>query len=150
MHYGPVKQLHWAPNLPILLSVNCNELAWWNIGFLENDRNKFRRSRLGSNRFSKNLDFSENAGSSLETASSSNFLSESFQEKNEKLNYNVAEYWKKKRTKYGSERPALLNVISLPSYSTDIVKICVSKDFSKFLTVDINQMVNDYTLLEYA
>ncbi|XP_057324435.1 apoptotic protease-activating factor 1-like isoform X2 [Microplitis mediator] len=50
LHCNSILQLQWAPlsvGTSILLSINCDELAWWNIALLENKTKKPKRSRTG-------------------------------------------------------------------------------------------------------
>lgn len=51
LHCNSILQLQWAPlsiGTSILLSINCDELAWWNIALLENKtKKKPKRSRTG-------------------------------------------------------------------------------------------------------
>lgn len=50
LHQNSILQLHWAPSTvgaPILLSINCDELAWWNVALMENTKKKVKRSRTG-------------------------------------------------------------------------------------------------------
>ncbi|KAH0540718.1 uncharacterized protein LOC123275535 isoform X1 [Cotesia glomerata] len=51
LHQNSILQLHWAPSIvgaPILLSINCDELAWWNVALMDdNSKKKIKRSRTG-------------------------------------------------------------------------------------------------------
>ncbi|XP_074095063.1 uncharacterized protein LOC141524845 isoform X2 [Cotesia typhae] len=50
LHQNSILQLHWAPSTvgaPILLSINCDELAWWNVALMEDPKKKVKRSRTG-------------------------------------------------------------------------------------------------------
>lgn len=154
LHCGPVRQLIWAPNsidAPILLTVNCNELAWWNIGYLIDEKNAFRRSRMGSSRRASTPRSGPSPRASIELNSnqSSGPPVQQDQQKRVSEEYNASSFWKLKQAKIASEKAALLTVVQLPVSSTDDGNIFVSDDFSKFLTVDINGKVSKCLLYEY-
>ncbi|XP_012277489.1 apoptotic protease-activating factor 1 isoform X2 [Orussus abietinus] len=163
LHSSAVTQLLWAPSiidLPILLSVSCDDLAWWNISLLDVNSRTKKRSRMGISHSisspeinvsslpsslpcSKSTDFgpsttqqaeasSINGASSMKGASSSN-----------KGNHLL--FWKVKKSR-DPKKPALLGVVQLPgSYSP---KICASDDFSKFLVIDVHGSIHSYKLFE--
>ncbi|XP_058791268.1 apoptotic protease-activating factor 1-like isoform X2 [Phymastichus coffea] len=136
LHCCPVSQLNWSPSsisVPILLSVNCDELAWWNVSMLHSiDKTQNRRSRMGFSRSINNLNMDM----------SQTRMSQSV--KRSKLQINVDEFWSRKLAK--SNRPAMLGCVQLPSTCTGKVKVCVSEDFSKFLTIDIHGTVSNFTI----
>jgi hypothetical protein len=151
LHCSTVGQLHWSPvsiGVPVLLSVNCDELAWWNVAFLKSpDRSQNRRSRMGFSRSisSPNVGISPRSSCKIPSSQSAELSAAEVKASTPALK--VDEYWGRKLAKCGnSERPALLGCVQLPSSCTDKVSTCVSDDFSKFLTVDIHGTVSNYTL----
>ncbi|OXU28229.1 hypothetical protein TSAR_009640 [Trichomalopsis sarcophagae] len=144
LHCSTVCQLHWSPitiNVPILLSVGCDELAWWNVSFLKTpDRSQNRRSRMG---------FSRSVSSPIVGMSprSSYRLPNSPMAPPTSPSVNVNEFWSRKLQKTSdADRPALLCCIQLPATCAGPTKVCVSDDFAKFLTVDIHGTVSNYTI----
>lgn len=144
LHCSTACELHWSPitiNAPILLSVSCDELAWWNMSFLKTpDRSQNRRSRMG---------FSRSASSPVVGMSprSSYRLPNSPTAPPTSPSLNVNEFWSRKLQKTGdAERPALLCCIQLPATCAGPTHVCVSDDFAKFLTVDIHGTVSNYTI----
>lgn len=55
-------------------------------------------------------------------------------------------FWKSKEGK-DPKRPALLAVVELPS--NFLTKVCISTDFTKFVTVDIYGSISTFTLCGY-
>lgn len=149
LHSGTINQLHWAPlgiSAPILLSVNCDELAWWNIAFLKSDKAMNRRSRMGIVRSNSN----PNGGTSVRISNSLSADLQTFNLGDESClingNYHkVDNYWSKQEGK-DPKRPALLGVVQLPPSCSGKVNVCVSSDFAKFLTADVHGVVSNYTL----
>ena len=54
---------------------------------------------------------------------------------------NSSKYWKSKEGK-DPEKPALLAVVELPS--NFLAKVCISTDFTKFVTVDIYGSISTF------
>ncbi|KAI4502395.1 hypothetical protein M0802_002307 [Mischocyttarus mexicanus] len=156
-HTSAITQLNWAPTtteVPLLLSLNGDELAWWNVQLANNSTHRKRRSRYGIVRSistpstSAHSDFSyynDVDVSSLHISNSSNGILEKYEELN-KIE-DLSSYWKSKVGRDG-KRPELLGAIELPpSY---IPKVCISADFSKFVTVDIYGSVSTFKLFDYS
>lgn len=145
LHNCTINQLHWSPisiSTPILLSVNCDELAWWNIAFLQlHNKNQNRRSRMGFSR-SPNVSLSPRSSfSSMFVCQNTEILEQ------EIINPNIDDYWTHKLTKNDdTTRPGLLGCVQLSPSCTGQIKVCVSDDFSKFLTVDIHGAIITYSL----
>lgn len=148
-HNNPIKQLSWGPTAleaPILLSLADDELAWWNVSLQNDNTNtKKRRTRMGIGRStslfvantsttqkmpnSQSLDAGMsrlNAGSSAGTANGTNHM---------------RIQWKNKVGK-DPEMPALLAAVELPQCRA--AKVCISPDFTKFVTVDIYGSVSTF------
>ena len=156
-HCNPVTELHWAPaaiKVPILLSVNTDDLAWWNVSPVINKVNR-RRSRMGrsismqnvpSPRSSFRFKNSQSIESKLSTVTNgtngtngiNGFTNGQSTNGNgtdtEKADL-VEFFWQTKITK---DQSGLLCLVPLPSNNA---KVCVSEDFKKFLTVDNNDDV---------
>lgn len=157
-HTSAITQLNWGPataEVPLLLSVNVDELAWWNVQLNNNGTQQQRRSRKGilhsistpsvstDSNFLLPEYFSTDARIPL-----SNSSIEIFQ-KNEASNQigNTSSYWKYKVGRDG-KKPALLRALELPP--SCIPKVCISADFSKFVTVDIYGSVSTFKLFAYS
>ncbi|KZC07642.1 PREDICTED: apoptotic protease-activating factor 1 [Dufourea novaeangliae] len=155
-HTTSVYQLCWAPSpidAPILLSVNSDELAWWNISLATQATKQKKRLRFKMNRSASSPLVSENATNNLHMSTSqsadSNIYSAQRQiEGNSTTNgvYNVSNFWKFKEGK-DPNQPALLGVAELPS--NFLAKVCISTDFTKFVTVDIYGSISTFTVCGY-
>lgn len=146
LHCNTVCQLHWSPisiSAPILLSVSCDELAWWNVSFLKPpDRNQNRRSRMGLSRSVSSPIIGMSPRSSYRLPNSPSVPPTL-------PSINVNEYWSQKLPRTdNAERPALLGCVQLPSTCAGPISVCVSNDFAKFLTVDIHGTVSNYTIFQ--
>ncbi|XP_014606549.1 PREDICTED: apoptotic protease-activating factor 1 isoform X2 [Polistes canadensis] len=151
-HTSAITQLNWAPvttEAPLLLSLNGDELAWWNVQLTDHSTQQIRRSRYGLVRSistpsastfnNNNIDVS-----SLHISNSSTGILEKYEELN-KTEY-LSSYWKCKVGRDG-KKPELLGALELtPSC---IPKVCISADFSKFVTVDIYGSVSTFKLFDY-
>lgn len=158
-HTNAITQLNWGPStaeVPLLLSVNRDELAWWNVQLDNCGTQKKYQSRKGiirsistpivststDSRFS--LPNSYSADISNLSHSLSNSLIQTLQDGK---TANTSLYWKNKVGK-DSNNPALLCVLQLPT--SCIPKVCISTDFSKFITVDIYGSVSTFKLFGYS
>ncbi|XP_015609645.1 apoptotic protease-activating factor 1 isoform X2 [Cephus cinctus] len=165
LHNNAISQLYWAPGTidePILLSVNRDELAWWNLRLL-NQPKVIKRSRKGIVQSNSNPNMSTSPRSSwgIQPSHSADFtpynqieqqkLEASKSESSSTIvkngnSHDVNKYWKCKKARC-LNRPALLGVITLsPNY---IDKVCVSSDFSNFLMLDTHGMVSNFSLFNY-
>ena len=153
-HCNAVSQLHWSPisiQSPILLSVNSDELAWWNITPLIAEKKEFRRSRRGMRRSSSSPGFiapSNNRMTVSQSADSklSNDLNGSTMMRNGRASHDGSAFWKNKTAKH-ENRKALLAVVPLPPNCNS--KVCVSSDITKILTVDVHGCVKNFKLFNY-
>ncbi|XP_043496185.1 apoptotic protease-activating factor 1 isoform X3 [Polistes fuscatus] len=157
-HTSAITQLNWAPvttEVPLLLSLNGDELAWWNVQLSDHSTQQKRRSRYGlvrsistpsASTHSDFLSFNNNDidVSSLHVSNSSSGILEKSKELSE--TENLSSYWKCKVGRDG-KKPELLGALELtPSC---IPKVCISADFSKFVTVDIYGSVSTFKLFDY-
>ncbi|XP_029154798.1 uncharacterized protein LOC114927905 isoform X2 [Nylanderia fulva] len=153
-HKDPITQLFWAPtsiDVPILLSVTNNELAWWNIALIKNKNT--RRSRMGIKHSMSTPSFGQNAfnrdtripnSQSLDTSVSSLQINDALDTDN--TANTVSKYWTNKIGR-DPEVPELLAVIELPPNPN--TKLHVSTDFTKFVTVDMYGSINTFKLIDY-
>ncbi|KAK0169016.1 hypothetical protein PV327_002765 [Microctonus hyperodae] len=156
LHCNSVRQLHWAPaaiGIPILFSVNCDELAVWNVTLIINNEKKNKRSRMGMTR-SATTSFSNRnlpVCSQMSTSQTANanlssltVRHENDQNGNSSTNYidEIRKFWSSKIPK-DPHFPALLGMISLPLSCN--AKVSVSKDCNKFLSVDVHGSINNFT-----
>ncbi|XP_015189029.1 PREDICTED: apoptotic protease-activating factor 1 isoform X2 [Polistes dominula] len=158
-HTSAITQLNWAPvttEIPLLMSLNGDELAWWNVQLTDCSTLKKRRSRYGLVRStstpstSTHSDFSSFNNndvdiSSLHVSNSSTGILEKYDEELNKCE-DLTSYWKCKVGR-NSKKPELLGSLELPP--SCIPKVCISPDFSKFVTVDIYGSVSTFKLFEY-
>uniref|UniRef100_A0A0C9RL69 Apaf1_1 protein n=2 Tax=Fopius arisanus TaxID=64838 RepID=A0A0C9RL69_9HYME len=157
LHCYPVLQLHWAPEsigAPILLSVNCEDMAWWNISLLQEDKKLNRPSRAGIPRSSTTPTFGISPRGSMRLSASQSAAAD-LSKLTEKLEKNASnenndsdeektrQFWCSKVTK-DQNNPGLLRLIQLPHSCRP--KVCVSCDFKKFLLVDSHGSINTYKL----
>ncbi|XP_017794472.1 PREDICTED: LOW QUALITY PROTEIN: apoptotic protease-activating factor 1 [Habropoda laboriosa] len=154
-HTSSITQLHWAPStveIPILLSVSSGELVWWNIT-LAIYLSKPKRIRHIMNRsFSTpSVDGKVYVNSHISASQSvdSHMCDMQHQLEDNTLTNdvpNLSKFWRSKESK-DPRHSALLAVVELPSnYFT---KVCISADFTKFVTVDIYGSISTFTLCEY-
>ncbi|XP_034944735.1 uncharacterized protein Dark [Chelonus insularis] len=165
LHKSPILQLHWAPSnigVPILLSINCDELAWWKADLIINKANeKKRRSRMGMTR-SATIPPSSSSGSlkSLSLDLLPNFrdidspdgtMNVSLEENSnnhDSIDKKAYEFWSSKKVLYDNKWPGLLGLVQLHPHGRG-AKICVSSDFRKFLSVDTQGSINKLTLFQF-
>lgn len=150
-HTNSVSQLCWAPSeidVPILLSVNSDELVWWNIALAMYVSKPKRRLRI--NRSISTPAMNNNATFSLHMSASQSATSDicSMQRQQQDMGitngvHKLSKFWKSKEGKDNTQ-PALLAVVELPS--NFLAKVCISTDFTKFVTVDIYGSVSTFTL----
>ncbi|XP_054000407.1 apoptotic protease-activating factor 1 isoform X1 [Hylaeus anthracinus] len=155
-HTTAVTQLYWAPSIidvPVLLSVNSDEVVWWNIALTirTHKQQKRLRSKIKHSISSPAVCQSANVGLHMSTSCSvdSNMYSMQPQvEDNTTMNgvHKLSKYWKFIEGK-NPQQPALLAVVELPS--NFLAKICISTDFTKFVTVDIYGSISTFTLCGY-
>ncbi|XP_076641925.1 apoptosome protein Dark isoform X2 [Halictus rubicundus] len=156
-HTTPITQLYWAPSavdLPVLLSVNSDELVWWNITLdTHGDKQTKRRKQKLRPSCSFTLDnkrSTNNLYMSSSQSADSNFYSAQQQlEDNTTTNgvSNVSKYWKLKEGK-DTKQPALLAAVELAS--NFLAKVCVSPDFTKFVTVDMYGSISTFSIHGYT
>lgn len=148
MSWGPT-----ALDAPILLSLANDELAWWNVALCLKDElnEKPKRSRR-SITCSKSTPSCNVCADTLSTQQIPNSRSldsnvsnlqhdtESNASTSNGVNYTHIN-WK---TKMGKDcnKPALLAAVELPQCRT--AKVCISPDFTKFVTVDIYGAVSTF------
>lgn len=149
-HCNPVCELHWAPTaikVPILLSANTDDLIWWSVSPVTDEVNR-RRSRMGRSQSpSPQSSFRIKTNQSNESQLSilTNFANVTDKDSSSTSDNQTAqktattEFWQSKAVK--RNQSALLTLIPLPS---GIANICVSKDFKKFLTLDIDGHITTF------
>lgn len=172
LHCNAIRQLCWAPlsvDQPILLSLTCDEMAWWNISFMKDVKQINRKSRYGplsrsvttptmgmSPRSSMRLPKSQTTDLSkltlqLEKLENDNHhYNEDDNNNNDNNNNNKnivlldnsSEFWKSKQPR--DNKRSLLGLTQLPQSS--LAKVCVSNDFKKFLLVDAYGSINTFGL----
>ncbi|XP_046825757.1 apoptotic protease-activating factor 1 isoform X2 [Vespa crabro] len=157
-HTSAITQLNWGPataEVPLLLSVNVDELAWWNVQLNNHGTQKQRQSRKGFLHSISTPSVSTDSNFLLPECFStdtciplSNSSIEIFQI-NEDSNQigNTSSYWKYKVGRDG-KKTELLRALELPP--SCIPKVCISADFSKFVTVDIYGSVSTFKLFAYS
>nr|XP_033321533.1 apoptotic protease-activating factor 1 isoform X1 [Megalopta genalis]XP_033321534.1 apoptotic protease-activating factor 1 isoform X1 [Megalopta genalis] len=159
-HTTPITQLYWAPsaiNVPILLSVNSDELVWWNIALdTHKDKQNTRRHENMRRSTSFTLDNRSSINHSHMSSSQSADLNiysaqRPLEDIHETLTITngvstVSKYWKLKEGK-DPKQPALLAVVELPS--NFLAKVCVSTDFTKFVTVDMYGSISTFSIYGY-
>lgn len=155
-HTNPILQLYWAPaiiNVPILLSSTSDELAWWNVSLAKNNmrrnqKNIKHKSRMGHSistpSFNTNAFLHSQMSSSRSVGSGVSNLQD--ETSNAASNISINRYWKNKIGK-DSEIPELLSVVESPPSRN--AKVCISPDFTKFVTVDMYGSVNTFKLIDY-
>ncbi|KAK0174087.1 hypothetical protein PV328_007201 [Microctonus aethiopoides] len=160
LHCNSVRQLHWVPaaiGIPILFSINCDELAVWNVALMKNDKKKDKPSRMGmtrsattsfSNRIlpvSSQMTTSQTANANL---SSLTLRHENDQNGNSSTSYidKIRKFWSSKIPK-DPNFPGLLGMISLPLSCN--AKVSVSNDCNKFLSVDVHGSINNFTFFNF-
>lgn len=147
--------MYWAPaaiNVPILLSLTSDELAWWNVTLAKNNmrkHQKHKKSRMGHS--TSTPSFNTNAILHLQISSSRSVDSgisnlQDGEASNASLNTSINNYWKNKIGK-DPEIPELLSVVESPPSKN--AKVCISPDFTKFVTVDMYGCVNTFELIDY-
>ncbi|XP_033214877.1 apoptotic protease-activating factor 1-like [Belonocnema kinseyi] len=156
LHCNPVCELHWAPvciKAPILLSVNADELIWWNVEpvLKQNCRRKSRMGFTGildnvpSPKSSLRLKNDQSNAVHLSDDTDSNNGTNDIDNLSQKTNGNLktpkmtdsVEFWNSKVFKEG--QPGLLGLVPLPSSTA---KVCVSEDFKKFLIINSTEHIN--------
>ncbi|XP_003700960.2 uncharacterized protein LOC100880336 isoform X1 [Megachile rotundata] len=154
-HTTSVSQLRWAPSLigvPILLSVNSDELVWWNITLALYVSKPKRGIWRGINRSISTPTVTDSSKVSSHISTSQSADSNIFDtikcqpEDNSNGIQDLSKFWKSKEGK-DHMQPALLAVVELPS--NFLAKVCISTDFTKFVTVDIYGSVSTFTLCGY-
>ncbi|CAK9826161.1 Apoptotic protease-activating factor 1 [Anthophora retusa] len=154
-HTTSITQLHWAPStvdIPILLSVSSGELVWWNITLAVYLSKPKRIRHLMNRSFSTSYVGGEvhlNAHMSTSQSADSRICDMQRQlEDNTMKNGipNPSKFWRSKESK-DSKHSALLAVVELPS--NFFTKVCISADFTKFVTVDIYGSISTFTLCGY-
>ncbi|KAL2742849.1 apoptotic protease-activating factor 1 isoform X1 [Vespula maculifrons] len=157
-HTSAITQLNWGPEIaevPLLLSVNVDELAWWNVQLNDHSTQQKRRSRKGILRsvstpsVSTDSNFLSPECYSTDVCIPSSNSSIEILQKDEDSNQigNIPSYWKRKVGRDG-KKPELLRALEIPP--SFIPKICISADFSKFVTVDIYGSVSTFKLFAYS
>ncbi|XP_017884244.1 apoptotic protease-activating factor 1 isoform X2 [Ceratina calcarata] len=151
-HTDPVTQLNWAPSsieVPILLSVSSDEIVWWNIILAMNSSKK---KKSGMNRsISTPFPNGDKMDDSLCMSTSQSVDSGMYEMQSENsgtsnVGYDSTKFWKSKKGK-DPKHPALLAVVELSS--NFFAKVCVSADFTRFVTVDIYGSISTFTLCGY-
>lgn len=157
LHCYSVLQLHWAPEAigaPILLSVNCEDMAWWNISIIRDEKKIKRLSRTGiqrssttptmgmSPRGSMRMSTSQSAAADLSSLTDK-LLKNGIEDRDDSDEEKARQFWGSKVAKY-KNKPGLLGVIQLPHSCRP--KVCVSSDFKKFLLVDVHGSINTFKL----
>lgn len=155
-HTTSVTQLYWAPSVidaPVLLSVNSDEVVWWNVALAMHIHKQKKRLRGKINRSSSSPSICKSANVRLHmstsySANSSIYNAQHQLEGDTTTNgvHNVSKYWKFIEGK-DPQQPALLAIVELPS--NFLAKVCISTDFTKFLTVDIHGSISTFTLCGY-
>ncbi|XP_060817084.1 apoptotic protease-activating factor 1 isoform X1 [Bombus pascuorum] len=154
-HTSSVTQLRWAPSVievPILLSVSSDELVWWNIALALYIR-KPKRSSIRINRSISTPSVGVQGNITPNMSTSQSIDSCIFNMQNQVEDKDIksdidkeTKFWKFKEGK-NPNKPALLGVVELPS--NFFAKVCISTDFTKFVTVDIYGSVSTFTLCGY-
>ncbi|XP_076276380.1 uncharacterized protein LOC143207139 isoform X2 [Lasioglossum baleicum] len=155
-HTTPITQLYWAPpavDLPVLLSVNSDELVWWNIT-LDTHGNKQKKRRKQNIRRSTSFTLDNKSSANLYMSSSQSADSDVYSaqrqlEDNKTTNgvSNVSKYWKLKEGK-DTKQPALLATVELAS--NFLAKVSVSPDFTKIVTVDMYGSISTFSIYGYT
>lgn len=155
-HTNAITQLNWGPStteIPLLLSVNRDELAWWNIQLSNCGTQKKVQSRKGIVRSISTPSVSTSTDShfllptSYSSDISTSLSNSSIQTSQDNKTGNISSYWKNKVGR-DNNNPALLCALQLPT--SCIPKVCISADFSKFITVDIYGSVSTFKLFGYS
>lgn len=150
-HTSSVTQLCWAPSVikvPILLSVSSDELVWWNVTLaLYIRKPKWPLVRMNRSISTPSVGIEENISPYMTPSQSidSCIYNMQNQVENEDID-KVTKFWRSKESK-DSNKPALLAVVELPS--NFFAKVCISADFTKFVTVDIYGSISTFTLCGY-
>ncbi|XP_076619262.1 uncharacterized protein LOC143340817 isoform X1 [Colletes latitarsis] len=153
-HTTSVTQLYWAPSVigvPVLLSVNSDEIVWWNIAPAIRVHKEKKRLRDKINRSVSSPSVCQSGNASLHmstsyTADAKIYNAEDQLEGNTTVNgvhNHQSKYWKFIEGK-DPQQPSLLAVVELPS--NFFAKVCISTDFTKFVTVDIYGSISTFTL----
>ncbi|XP_012525104.1 apoptotic protease-activating factor 1 isoform X2 [Monomorium pharaonis] len=161
-HANSITQLSWAPvniDIPILLSLTSDEIVWWNVALAKNNTRRnlkiIRRSRMGITRSISTPSFSTNTFFDPQMSNSRSIDVGVSNLQNDKTSSasitnivnSTTEYWKNKIGK-NPEVPELLAVVELPPSRNP--KVCISPDFTKFVTVDMYGSVNTFKLIDYT
>ncbi|KAL6265324.1 hypothetical protein P5V15_002125 [Pogonomyrmex californicus] len=149
-HTNPITQLHWAPttiDVPILFSLSCDELVWWNVALVKNYKrgSQKRRSRMGISHSTSTPSLSTNALLNLQISNSPSVDAGVSNLQNDEASI-LDRYWRNKIGK-DPKMPELLHVVELPP-SRD-PKICISSDFTKYVMVDMYGSINTFKLIDY-
>lgn len=154
-HTSSVTQLRWAPSVievPILLSVSSDELVWWNIALaLYIRKPKWPSIRINRSISTPSVGVKGNITPNMSTSQSIDScifnMQNQVEDKDTKSDIDKeTKFWKFKVGK-NPNKPALLGVVELPS--NFFAKVCISTDFTKFVTVDIYGSVSTFTLCGY-
>ena len=145
-----VTQLCWAPSaikVPILLSVSSDELVWWNITLTFYIRKpKWPSVRMNRSISTPSVSIEESISPYMTPSQSIDSCIYTMQNQIESEIDKVTKFWKSKESK-DPNNPALLAVVELPS--NFFAKVCISADFTKFVTVDIYGSISTFTLCGY-
>lgn len=132
-------------------------MVFWNISLSKFKRTTQRQSRMGSissSNSSPNVSISPRSSLILSNSRSVDFskLSLSLSDSNaDELSFNGNSsnsgkiFWLAKTGRI-SKHPELLGVVPLPTISN--TKVCISGDFSKFMTIDVHGSMTKYRLFE--
>ncbi|KAK9303557.1 hypothetical protein QLX08_004783 [Tetragonisca angustula] len=149
-HMSSVTQLCWAPSaikVPILLSVSSDELVWWNITLTFYIRKpKWPSVRMNRSISTPSVSIEESISPYMTPSQSIDSCIYTMQNQIESEIDKVTKFWKSKESK-DPNNPALLAVVELPS--NFFAKVCISADFTKFVTVDIYGSISTFTLCGY-
>lgn len=149
-HTSSVTQLCWAPSaikVPILLSVNSDELVWWNVTLSSYIRkSKWPSVRMNRTISTPSVGIEESISPYMTPSQSIDSYICNMQNQIESEIDKVTKFWKSKESK-DPNKPALLAVVELPS--NFFAKVCISADFTKFVTVDIYGSISTFTLCGY-
>lgn len=148
-HTNTVDQLYWAPVLednPILLAVVNNELTWWNVkSLIKGKSSRNRRNRKGvisnGNRFSGNFTAQQTPNNEVGGSTKPTTLTLVNSNQDQMINF-----WKSRSPRYDGIQ-GLLGIARL--HRATAAKVCVSEDFTKFLTIDPLGNINSLRVFNY-
>ncbi|XP_044006935.1 uncharacterized protein LOC122851639 isoform X2 [Aphidius gifuensis] len=178
LHCNAIRQLFWAPlsvDQPILLSLTCDEMAWWNISYMKDIKQTNRRSRHGplsrsvttptmgmSPRSSMRLPKSQTTDLSkltlqLEKLENNNHHNNDDDDDNNNNknntdnnnNNNKMDLFDNSSEFWKSKQPrdSKRSLLGLTQLpQSSLAKVCVSNDFKKFLLVDAYGSINTFGL----